>query len=54
MDSTPRVLEKLTLSSAMTQINEVIRGIFRSVEEFKKGRNTIEYMTYFLKHNVVE
>ena len=24
----------------------MIRGIFRSVDEFKKSRNTIEYLTY--------
>lgn len=26
--------------------SEIIRGIFASVEEFKKNRNTIEYLTY--------
>lgn len=29
-----------------TPNSEVIRGIFTSVEEFKKHRNTIEYLTY--------
>ena len=29
-----------------TPNNEVIRGIFSSIDEFKKHRNTIEYLTY--------
>nr|WP_259335281.1 ATP-binding protein [Bombilactobacillus bombi] len=29
-----------------TPNSEIVRGIFPSVEEFKKNRNTIEYLTY--------